>query len=466
MKVSKSPRILAAAGAGLIFAAFSGAASLAQSPPGTVALSGAKIIPVVGDDIENGVIVIQDGKITAIGKAGEVEIPFDAREFDFTGKVIFPGMIDANTTNGLDVSNESRPIVPQLSAADSLDPSTLGLEDALRNGITTLHVIPGPNTVIGGTGLLIRPIGMNVDEMTVAPAGFLRLSVSPRFGASRMTQMAQLRETFAKLREYAGNLAETKYEEKLKKDEKEMDVGPVDARKKGRELIEADDVDMEHANLLRLIGGSIEIEGEKTKALFKPLGAFIHCQNAMDVPAALRLAEENGFANRTVLTLGGECFKAIDVLKKAARPVVLDGNLIHREVDPFTGDEKETFVPEKIADAGLLFALTTGPSSSLPERMLTYQAARCVRYGIPRSTALKSITINPAKILGVSDQLGSIEVGKSANLVVFSGDPLDFDSHVEVAFIDGIPAYERSKDPRLQRLMSYGKTDATKKASE
>lgn len=440
------------------------ATTLAQAPPRTVALSGARIIPVVGDEIKDGVIIVEDGRIVAIGKAGEVEIPFDAREFDLSGKVVMPGMIDAATTKGLDTANESRPVVPQLSAADALDPSQLALEDALRTGVATMHVLPGSNTVIGGTGVVIRPIGMSVPDMTIAPGEFLRLAVSPRRGSNRMSQLAALREAFAKLTVYLENLAESKYEDKLKEDEEDIEVGPAEARMRGLKLLEADDLDREHRNLLRLIGGVAEVEGEKTEQLIKPLGAFIHCQQAMDVPAALAIAKEHGFLSRTVLTLGPDCYKAVDALKKSARPVVLDGNLIDRDVNPLTGEETETFVPEKIADAGLLFALTPGTNASLPERMLTYQAARCVRNGVPRATALRAITINPAKILGLEDRLGSLEVGKSANVVVFSGDPLDFASKIEMVFIEGIPAYERSKDPRLQRLLSAATSDEQKAA--
>ena len=152
--------------------------------------------------------------------------------------------------------------------------------------------------------------------------------------------------------------------------------------------------------------------------------------------------------------VGGECYKAVEELKQAARPIVLPPQLLYRETSPLTGEVRETFVPKKFFYAELEFALVPGPDDSYAERMLTYQAARCVRHGIPRDVALRAITLTPAKMLGLQDRLGSIEPGKDAHLVVFSGDPLDFDSVVETVFIDGIPAYEREKDVRLQRLLS------------
>lgn len=174
----------------------------------------------------------------------------------------------------------------------------------------------------------------------------------------------------------------------------------------------------------------------------------------MDVGPAIKLAKDNGFLDRAVFVLGNDGFKAIKELKSAARPVVLNWDFLHRETNPLTGKITETFVPKKFAEAGLLYALTPGPDTSLPERMLTYQAARCVREGVSRDDAIRAITLNPAKILGIADRLGSIEVGKDAHLVVYSGDPLEFSSIVEKVFIDGIPCYVREKDVRLQRLLT------------
>jgi len=424
----------------------------AGPPPEKVALTGGKIIPVVGPTIDKGTVLVERGKIAAVGT--DVEVPYDARVFDVSGKVIFPGLVNVHTWRGMDIPNENRPVTPHLDAFDAIDPSQLFFEDCLRLGVTGVHVIPGDNTVIGGLGRIVRPIGLTVAEMTIAEGSFLKIAITPRRGHDRMLQMAMLREAFLELDDYLAKLAEQRYEEQLKEDEKEIDVGPAEARKRGRKLIRAEDIDDQHRNLLRLRGGQVRVDDEEGPTLFKPLGAFIYCGNAMDVGLAVRLATDNGFFDRSVLVLGGECYKAIDELKRAARPVVLPPELMFRETDPLTGEVRETFVPKKIFQAGLQFALVPGPDDSYAERMLNYQAARCVRHGIPRDVALQAITLNPAKMLGLERRLGSIEPGKDAHLVVFSGDPLDFNSVVETVFIDGIPAYERAKDVRLQRLLS------------
>ena len=127
--------------------------------------------------------------------------------------------------------------------------------------------------------------------------------------------------------------------------------------------------------------------------------------------------------------------------------------MVRRDRDPISGEITEEFIPSTLHSAGLTFALQPSPNASFAERFLTYQAARCVRNGIPRRVALKAITLNPAHMLGLGDQLGSIESGKIANIVVFSADPLDFDAKIEQVYIDGILAYERSRDPRIQDLL-------------
>ena len=329
------------------------ASAWAAPPVERVALTNAKIIPISGPVIEKGTVLIDRGKIASVGK--DVEAPYDARVFDLSGKILFPGMVVAHTARGMDVANEPRPVVPQLDAGDALDPSQLFFEDCLRLGHTTVHVIVANNTVIGGVGRVVRPIGLTVDDMTIAEPAFLKLSMSNRF--DRMMQMAQLRGAFAELDDYLNRAAEEAYEKKLKDEDKKIDVGPAEARKRGRDLLKAEDIEEQYRNLLRLRGGQVRVEGTDGPTLFKPLGAFVYCDRAMDVAHAVEVAKANGFFDRTVLVLGPECYKAIDELKAAARPVVLLPELVHRELNPLTGEVRETFAPKRIYDAGLKFAL-------------------------------------------------------------------------------------------------------------
>ncbi|MBC8868969.1 MAG: amidohydrolase family protein, partial [Planctomycetes bacterium] len=248
------------------------------------------------------------------------------------------------------------------------------------------------------------------------------------------------------------NLAEKRFEEKLKEDKKEIEVSPEEARKQGRGLIKDEHLDDKHRNLVKLTDGRLD--------------AWIYCGSAMDVAPAIRTAKDNGFLDRTVFVLGTDAYRAVKELKAAGRPVVLPAGLVHQERDPITGELSETFVPKIIHDAGLLYALVPNASSSLGERYLTYQAARCMRHGIPRQAALEAITLNAARMLGVEDRLGSLEVGKAGYVVVFSGDPLDFNSWVEKAYIEGVLAYDRTEDVRLNELLGLEKKAAEKAAAE
>lgn len=425
------------------------ATALAQRQ-GKLAVKGGRVIPVTGEEIENGIVLIEEGKIKEVGR--DVKIPYDAMVLDASEKTIFPGMVDSHSSLGLDIPNESLPVTPYVTVADAIDPSRLFFENALREGITSIHVIQGNNCVIGGLSQVVRPLGMMVPEMTVQPDVGLKISVSPRRGYDRMLQMATLRDAFRELGEYLEDLAEKKFEEKLKKEKKEIDVTPEEARKLGKSLIREGDLDHKHLNLARLVEGR--------------LMAFVYCGSAMDVSHGVEVAKENGFFDRTTLILGAECFKAVKEVKEAGRPLILAPDLVHREEDPFTGEEKETFVPAVYAEEGIPFALLPDPESSFGEQFLWYQAARCVRNGVPRETALKAITLYPAAATGMEKRLGSIEPGKDGNLLILSGDPLLIQTHVEKVIIEGTVVYEREKDIRLKRLIEGEKKEESKGETE
>jgi len=423
------------------------APGMAPEPPAKLALTGARIIPVVGPEIESGTILIEHGLITAIG--ADVELPYDAMEIELDGKVLFPGMINPHTWRGLDRPNENVAVAPFLDVYDAIDPSQLFFEDSLRDGITAIHIMQGNNCVIGGVSRVLRPIGLSPNEMTIMPEIGLKLVTTPRGGADRMEQMTSMREAFLRLDDAIDDLAEKKFDEE-NKDEADM-VGPDEARRRGRELLRDRDYGDDNLNLVRLRRGD--------------LAAWFYAGNATDVGPAIAIATEQGILDRTVLVLDTESHRAISELKAADRPVVLAPTLFHRRRDPMTGRIDETFVPKVIHEAGLKFALQPNESASLAERYLNHQAAVCVRNGIPRDVALKAITLHPAEMLGLGESHGSLEVGKSANIVVFSGDPLDFSSWVEHVYIDGIHAYDRARDHRLQELLKLSPSTSTPRSA-
>ena len=429
-------RFLPCLGAGLLTALLS--PSLAAQE--TVALRGARIVPVQGEEVPEGTLLIQGGKITALGPLAAVKVPFDAKVIDVKGKVLFPGYVYAHSQAGVDRANESLPVTPFLDVYDSIDPSSWALEELLREGVTTVHVIHGEDTAVGGVGRVIRPLGLTVEELTLrAPSG-LKLFVGARQGWDRVRQRAQLREAFAGLEDHLQQVAERRFAEEEKKAGRDpLKVAPAEARQKGRALIRDEDVDEQRRNLYRLCQGRLD--------------AWVYCQRAQDVPFALALAAEQGFLDRSTFVLGPECWRAASLLQEAKRPVVLDPPLLHRERDPDTGREVERFVAQDWARSGLPFALLPDPAAGLAERFLWYQAARCVREGLPRAAALEAITLAPARMLGVGELVGSLEPGKLADVLVLSGDPLSATTHVEQVLIAGQVVYRRDQDHRMRRLL-------------
>ena len=409
----------------------------AAPPPAKIALTGGRIIPVRGPDLETGTILIEDGRITAIGET--VELPYDAMEIDCSGKVLFPGMIDPFNWRGLDIPNEAVGVVPYLDVYDAIDPSRVFFEETLRSGITSVHISHANNVVIGGVSRLLRPIGRTPDEMTRKAPLSIQIATSPRSGSDRMQQLAQIREAFLELDDYLGRLAEKRYEEDRKEKGESVDVPPDEAREKGRSLVRDVDIDREHRNLARLRRGEI--------------AAWFYCSAATDVAPAIEVAQDQGLIDDAVFLIGADAYRAVAELMGTGRPVVCPDDLVARSRDPFTGEVSEVFVPRVLHEAGIPFALRPNPDGSLAERYLTYQAARCVRAGIPREVALAAITLTPARLLGMADEVGSIEVGKRGDIVILSGDPLDFASWVEEVYIDGVLAYDRDRDPRLAELI-------------
>lgn len=403
-----------------------------------IAIKAGTVIPVAGEILTPGMVLISGGKIEALGD--DLEVPYDYWVLDLPERIVFPGMIEAFTWRGLDKANENLPVTPFLDVGDAIDPSSISFEDALRDGITTLLISQGPDTVIGGTARAVRPIGMTVDEMTVKDQAGIVLAFGPKSGHDRLVQMAIFRETFRELDEYIQSVAEKLYEDQVEEKGESIDVGPEKAAQLGRPLIQEKDLDFKHLNLYRLTQGKMR--------------AFLHCKSALDVVHALRTAEKEGFLDRSVLVLENECFKAVQQIKASGRPVILDPGMVYRKVDPLTGNEEDIFVPKVFHDAGVPFAIRSDSSQSFGARYLWYQAARLVRNGIPRQTALEAVTLVPASLIGMGSRLGALQPGMDANLLVLSGDPLEGDTWVEKVFIQGCMVYEREKDYRLHELLT------------
>lgn len=410
--------VMAATIAGLV------ATAAAQETPvrKRVAVKAGKIITISGPEIEAGVILIEDGRITAVGT--DIEVPWDANVIDASDQVVMPGYVEAHTSEGMRTQNERVLEVPFVSAIDGIDPISWFMEDSLRDGVTTMLVIPGNDTLIGGTGIVAKPHGQNVQDILVRDYTGMKISLQARSDSSRMAHIARLRKYFADLAQYRQEYAQRKADaEEAKK--------PFD-----------EEIDPKRQPVIDLLEGKLK--------------AFVYCPGASDVVKAFQLSDELGFQMTPIL--GPDCADAAGFLAEKGVPVILDSTLIAWETDEETETEKQRVVPQIMAEAGVKFALQRN-ARSLDAQYFWMQAARCVAHGVSREEALRAVTLTPAEIIGMGERVGSIEEGKDANLQILTGDPLDAQTWVDKVLIGGEVVYDRAEDERLERLLEERKPE-------
>jgi imidazolonepropionase-like amidohydrolase len=381
-----------------------------------LAVEAGRIITIAGKDIKNGVILIEDGTIKAVGT--DVEIPWDAFVIEAKDQVVMPGFVMAHTSSGLDRENENMPEVPFISTFDSIDPISTFFEDSLRDGVVAMLVLPGNNTLLGGTGTIVKPYGRTVEAMLIKRYAGLKISLQPSPNTSRMGHMQRFRRYVSDLKDYLEEYEQRKADAKEEKK-------PFD-----------EEIDVTKQSMVDLLN--------------KKLTAFIYCDRAADVPKAIEIQKTHEL--NTVLVLGPDCYKAAGLIAKSKLPVILDPELIVWETNEQTNEEEMKVIPMIFHKAGVKFAFQTD-TSQYGRRYLWYQAATAVKYGMKREEALKSITLYPSQFIGVDNRLGSIETGKEATLVFLTGDPLDAQSWVDQVMIAGEIVYERAKDERLKKLL-------------
>jgi len=359
-----------------------------------LAVEAGRVITIAGKEIKNGVILIEDGTIKAVGT--DVEIPWDAFVIEAKDKVVMPGFVMAHTSDGLDRANENMPEVPFISTFDSIDPISTFFEDSLRDGVVAMLVLPGNNTLLGGTGTIVKPYGRTVEAMIIKRYTGLKISLQPSRNTSRMGHMQRFRRYVSDLKDYLEEYEQRKADAK---DEKK----PFD-----------EEIDVTKQSMVDLLN--------------KKLTAFIYCDRAADVPKAIEIQKTTEL--NTVLVLGPDCYKAAGLIAQSKLPVILDSELIVWETNEQTNEEEMKVIPMIFHKAGVKFAFQTD-TSQYGRRYLWYQAATAVKYGMKREEALKSITLYPAQFIGVDNRLGSIETGKEATLIFLTGDPLDAQSWVD-----------------------------------
>ena len=393
-------------------------------PRGIFAIRNARIVTVSGPDIENGTVVIRDGKIEAVGT--NVSVPAGAQTIDGHGLFVYPGMIDAGTNmglvevpqgaNGTVDTSEVGDLNPNAKAIIAVNPHSAHIAVTRVEGITNTLTAP-TGGLISGQAALINLLGTAPKEMAVVPHAALVINY-PRIGGGGggggfgpPQQPANLSETLT---------ANERQLEQIRKMLRDAEAygRSQDAYAKDKSLPRPD----RNVVLEPLVP---YVRGEQP--------VIFRADREAEIRGAIRFAEE--LKLKPIILGGDDAWKVASLLKEKNVPVILTGvfSLPGREDDAYDALYEN---PAKLQQAGVRFCISTGDSG--PEvRNLAQYAGMAAAFGLSKADALKSVTLYPAQIMNVADRLGSIETGKMANLVVTDGDLLEIRSRIKYLLIDG-----------------------------
>lgn len=410
----------------------------AQSKP--VALKGGKLLTITHGVIENGVVVIENGKIAAVGAAPSTKVPANAQVIDVTGMTVYPGLIDSETNLGLteisaenmtnDLVEPSDEIMPHMHTSDAFHAESALIPVARINGITNAIVAPTSTDTLPGQDSFIQLDGKSAEEMLVGRDVAMPLNFTGgerrneswekrKFPSTRMGLAAQLRQAFIDAQDYEAKLIE--YDKKKEAAPKENKSAPGPVKR-----------DLKLEALLPYLHGKKQI--------------VLAAVGPSDLETAVRLANE--FHLKFVLNHVSHSQPVLDYIAELKVPVIVGP--IYEAPKPEERYDTVYSLPAQLNKRGVKIAFATYDAHNV--RNLPYQAGFATVFGLPYEEALKAITINPAEIWGVADKLGSLDVGKLANIVVANGDPLDVRTDVKRVFIEGreIPLTSRQTQLRDQ----------------
>jgi imidazolonepropionase-like amidohydrolase len=384
------------------------ASASAQTP--VLAVRGGTVHTASGPAIENGVVLIRDGRISAVG-AG-VPIPAGAQVVDASGKTVIPGMIDNHSHIGArttDLNDRPMLIGPQHRFLDAFDPEDEAFEDAIEGGVTTIVTGPGSGENVSGMAMVVKTFGEDVDARIVLERGGMKFAMgakgNERYPTTTMGVAANLRQYLIRTQEYVASWARW---------EESGEEGAPPAR------------DLGYESMALVLDGTTYVRA--------------HVHSATDVATLVRLKDEFGFD----LTLhhSTEAYKLAPLLaEKGVSAVVLPlGDRIGLSEDAMEG-------PYLLWRNGVKIAMHTD-APVISQKWLRLCAAIAMRYGIPEDEALKTVTINAAEIARVADRVGSLEVGKDGDVVVLDGPWYEPSSRVDHVIGNGRVIYDRAEAER------------------
>ena len=387
-------------------AAVACAATLAAgSVRAQVAVRGETVYTMAGAPIHDGVVLVRDGKIERVGPAAEVRVPEGYRTL--TAKVVTPGLVDAHSVVGLagmagqpqdqDQLDRSDAVQPELRAVDAYNARDELVAWLRGLGVTTVHTGHGPGALVSGQTMVVKTRGGDVGEALVDSTTMVAFTLGPSVAANfrspgtRARGIATLRAQFMRAQEYA----------------RKAKSGASQPR------------DLKLEVLARVLNGEVP--------------ALVTAQRAPEILAALRLAQEFGF--RLVLDGAADAYLVTDEIRRAKVPVILHPTMVRT----FGETEDATLeTAKKLHDAGIPVALQSGFEGYVPKtRVVLFEAAMAAANGLAFEDALRTVTIDAARIIGMDRRVGSLERGKDGDLALFDGDPFEYTSHVCATVIEG-----------------------------
>lgn len=395
----------------------------AEAPEQMTAVVGARVLTGTGLDIDNGVVLINGDKIAAVGPAGSVTIPEGAKVIDASGRIVTPGLVDSHSHLGLGASgwvtedNEmSNPVTPELRIIDSIHPEGVGpdrnqFRKALAEGVTTVVARPGSGNVIGGQSAVLKLRGGTVDDMVILFPADMKMALG-RKGAYASKGVMPTTKMGAAYLVRKALVEAAEYGRALERHEKE----------KGKDAKAAPPArDLKKEAMLKVVRREIPVH--------------IHVDSSDDIMTAARLAGEFDFL-RLSLAHATEAYKVADEL--AERGIIV---VVGPKMTTYDDDGRLVNLAGYLSGKGVQVDIMTD-ADVVQQSFLRYQAAVAVKYGMDPAQALKSITLNPARTMGLEDRIGSLEPGKDADLAVFDGDPFDVATRTRMVLIDGRVVYQ------------------------
>src|SRR5258708_7451849 len=415
-------------------------ATATAAASGTTVLRGGKLLTITHGVIENGVLVMQNGRIVAVGGASTA-IPKGAKVIDVTGMTVYPGLIDSETHLGLieidadrmtnDTLEASDEIMPHMHVYDAFHAETALIPVTRINGVTNAIVAPGSGDTLPGQDSFIQLAGRSAEEMVTIRDIAMPLNFtgrqrrnqsfdSSKYPSTRMGMATQLRQAFMDAQEYSEKWA--RYEKKkANPDEKDKDKTPEPPKRD-----------------LKLEAMVPYLHGQKPVVLA--------VEEPKDLETALDLAHQ--FHLKVILNHVTRVSSLLDKIAATGFPVIVGP--IYEQPREWERYDAVYKMPAEMAKKGIKIAFASYDAHNV--RNLPYAAGYAVGFGLPYDEALKAITLNPAQMWGVDKDLGSLDAGKLANVVVANGDPLDVKTDVKHVFIAGqeIPLVSKQTELRDQ----------------